>query len=418
MLWKIQPMKLTLLILISLFFKVCFAQQGWIIQPSNTDDSLRSVKFINLQTGWAAGTNGTIIRTINSGNVWTKITSGFNSDLNSLSMAIANSDTNLFICGDSGLIIKSTDLGNNWTQLTSGINQNLSSIFFVNSMTGWSCGSNGIIVKSTNAGNNWFIQNSSTDIQLNSIFFTDENNGWTAGFGGIFNTTDGGQNWSPQFIDGFLVLRSLYFSDPLHGWSAYYDNQTFGPENTRTTDGGISWINYSMNNSYSISINFYNSLIGWSSGFYGRINHSTDGGVSWTNQLSNTGEHLNSVFFLDSINGWIAGNSGVILKTTNAGILTGFTSQSGYIGKYELSQNYPNPFNSETKFDYELPDDGNVKISLYDISGKLVKVLEETFSTAGLYTIKFNASDFATGIYFYKMESDTFVDVKRLVILK
>lgn len=411
-------MKISLIILVSLIFKISSAQQGWIIQSTGTDDSLRSVKFLNLQTGWAAGTNGTIIKTTNSGNNWNAISSGTNSDLHSLSLAISISDTNLFISGDSGLIIRSTGLGNSWTTLLSGISENLNSVFFLNSMTGWSCGNNGKILKTTDAGNNWMLLNSTTGIQLNSIFFTDENSGWTAGFGGIFKTTDGGQNWSPQFIDGYLVLRSIYFTDPLHGWSAYYDNQIFGPENTRTSDGGLSWINYSMNNSYSISINFYNAMKGWSSGFYGSINHSSDGGVSWTNQISNTGEHLNSVFFLDSINGWIAGNSGVILKTTNAGILTGFTSQSGYFGKYELSQNYPNPFNIETKFDYELPDDGNVRISLYDISGKLVKVLEETFSTAGLYTIKFNASDFASGIYFYKMESDKFVDVKRLVILK
>ncbi len=411
-------MIIQLIILTSLFFKVCEAQQGWILQNSNTDDSLRSLKFINLQTGWAAGTNGTIIKTTDSGNTWKKNSSSIYTDLNSLTIGVNPADTIIFICGDSGIVIRSIDLGSSWTQFKSGTGINLYSISFINSLTGWVCGNNGIILKTTDSGNSWLKLNSSTDIQLNSIIFTDENHGWTAGFGGIFSTTNGGLNWFPQFIDGYLVLRSIYFTDQFHGWSAYYDNIAFGPENAKTTDGGLSWINYSMNNSYSISIYFYNIMNGWSSGFYGRINHSTDGGVSWTNQISNTDEHLNSVFFLDSVNGWIAGNSGVMLKTTNAGVLTGFTSQSDLIGKYSLTQNYPNPFNAGTKFEYELPEDGNVGIRLYDITGKLVKILEERFSTAGLYTVNFNASGFTSGIYFYRMESGDFVDVKRLVILK
>lgn len=411
-------MKVFIIIFLSLFANINNAQQGWILQSTGTNDSLRSVNFINLQTGWAAGTNGKIIKTTNSGKNWFSINSGTNSDLNSLSKAISETDTILFICAESGLIIRSNDLGNIWTPLSSGISENLNSVFFINTVTGWTCGNNGKVLKTTDSGNNWTAMNSSTDIQLNSIFFTNENYGWTAGFGGIFHTSDGGATWSPQFIDGYLVLRTIYFSDSLHGWSAYYDNQSFGPENARTTDGGLSWINYSMNNSYSISINFYNSMTGWSSGFYGRINHSANGGVNWTNQISNTDEHLNSVFFLDSLNGWIAGNSGVMLKTTNAGILTGFTSNSSYPVKFSLSQNYPNPFNIETKFDYQLPDVGFVKINLYDISGKLVKVIEENFSSAGLYTVNFNASDLASGIYYYRMESGKFTDVKRLVILK
>ncbi|MCB0727697.1 MAG: T9SS type A sorting domain-containing protein [Ignavibacteriae bacterium] len=411
-------MKVKLIILFSFLSNLCFSQQGWILQSTGTDDSLRSVKFINYHTGWAAGTNGTIIKTTDSGNSWNIIFSGINADLNSLSPAISVSDTTLFISGDSGIMIKSTDLGNSWSQLTTGTKENLNSIFFINSVTGWSCGNNGKIIKTTDSGNNWSDLNSSTDIQLNSIFFTDQNIGWTAGFGGIFNTNDGGQNWSPQFIDGYLVLRSIFFTDPFHGWAAYYDNQIFGPENTRTTDGGLSWINYSMNNSYSISINFYNSMTGWSSGFYGRINHSTDGGVSWTNQISNTDEHLNSVFFLDSINGWIAGNSGVMLKTTNAGILTGFTNQSDYIGKYSLTQNYPNPFNPTTNLEFGISELGFVSLKVYDISGKEVATLLNEVKPAGNYVVNFNGANLSSGIYFYTVKSGDFISTKRMILLK
>ncbi|MEO8209905.1 MAG: CHRD domain-containing protein [bacterium] len=85
---------------------------------------------------------------------------------------------------------------------------------------------------------------------------------------------------------------------------------------------------------------------------------------------------------------------------------------------FNLSQNYPNPFNPSTKIDLELPRDGNVSISIYDNSGRLVANIMNEFRTAGYYTVNFNAANLASGIYFYKMQSQNFNKVLKMTLIK
>ena len=85
---------------------------------------------------------------------------------------------------------------------------------------------------------------------------------------------------------------------------------------------------------------------------------------------------------------------------------------------YSLSQNYPNPFNPSTTIKYQIPADGNVRIIIYDVLGKEVQMLVNRFEKAGNYEISFNASNLASGVYFYKMQSGSFSDIKRMLILK
>lgn len=86
--------------------------------------------------------------------------------------------------------------------------------------------------------------------------------------------------------------------------------------------------------------------------------------------------------------------------------------------KYNLHQNYPNPFNPSTNIKYDLIKSGNIKINVYDISGKEVASLVNQFQNAGTYEVTFNAENLSSGVYFYKLETSDFKDVKRMVILK
>ena len=86
--------------------------------------------------------------------------------------------------------------------------------------------------------------------------------------------------------------------------------------------------------------------------------------------------------------------------------------------QFSLYQNYPNPFNPSTKIDFEIPSDGNVKISVYDNSGKLVSVITNGFRAAGYYTVDFNASNLSSGVYFYKLESNILSKVMKMSIIK
>ncbi|MDQ3021660.1 MAG: T9SS type A sorting domain-containing protein [Bacteroidota bacterium] len=94
----------------------------------------------------------------------------------------------------------------------------------------------------------------------------------------------------------------------------------------------------------------------------------------------------------------------------------------GVPSRFALSQNYPNPFNPSTKIDFELPNDGNVYISVYDNSGKQVSTLTSGFKNAGYYTIQFNAANLSSGVYYYKIQfasgDQSFEKVMKMALLK
>ncbi|MDQ3020539.1 MAG: SBBP repeat-containing protein [Bacteroidota bacterium] len=89
--------------------------------------------------------------------------------------------------------------------------------------------------------------------------------------------------------------------------------------------------------------------------------------------------------------------------------------------KFFLSQNYPNPFNPATTINYTIAKDGIVKLKLYDMIGKEVVTLIDEFKARGNYQIVFDFKDhsnFSSGVYYYKIESNTFSDVKKMIFIK
>ena len=85
---------------------------------------------------------------------------------------------------------------------------------------------------------------------------------------------------------------------------------------------------------------------------------------------------------------------------------------------YELYQNYPNPFNPSTIIKYDLPAPSHVKINLYNLLGQKITSLQNDFKPAGRYSLSFNGTHLATGVYFYTIESEGFKKVKRMVLAK
>jgi len=83
-----------------------------------------------------------------------------------------------------------------------------------------------------------------------------------------------------------------------------------------------------------------------------------------------------------------------------------------------LEQNYPNPFNPITKINYSVPADGFVNIAVYNVLGEKVTEIVNSLQKAGNYEVTFNATNFASGMYLYRMESGDFVSVKKMMILK
>ncbi len=85
---------------------------------------------------------------------------------------------------------------------------------------------------------------------------------------------------------------------------------------------------------------------------------------------------------------------------------------------FELSQNFPNPFNPSTTIRYSLPEAGFVKLVVYNMLGQEVETLINGFRNAGTYNIQWNASHLASGIYIYRLQSDNFVEMKKMILMK
>jgi hypothetical protein len=85
---------------------------------------------------------------------------------------------------------------------------------------------------------------------------------------------------------------------------------------------------------------------------------------------------------------------------------------------FGLSQNYPNPFNPSTTIKYQLPKTVKVTLNIYDITGRLVQTLVEGVQEAGYYSIEWKSTDYASGVYFYRLEAGEFTNVKKMVIIK
>ena len=86
--------------------------------------------------------------------------------------------------------------------------------------------------------------------------------------------------------------------------------------------------------------------------------------------------------------------------------------------KYDLFTNYPNPFNPSTTIKYSLPISSKVLLKVYDILGRELVTLVDKFQNIGTYEVQFNAENFSSGVYFYRIETDNFITSKKMLLLK
>jgi subtilisin-like proprotein convertase family protein len=106
------------------------------------------------------------------------------------------------------------------------------------------------------------------------------------------------------------------------------------------------------------------------------------------------------------------------IQIYSGGTLTGLSNIGILPTKFELSQNYPNPFNPTTKINFAIPKQGLVTMKIYDVLGREVRTLINEIKPAGNYTVDFNASELSSGVYFYRVQSGDFSDIKRMILIK
>jgi hypothetical protein len=130
--------------------------------------------------------------------------------------------------------------------------------------------------------------------------------------------------------------------------------------------------------------------------------------------------HFDSTF-VDSVSGYngtpMTANVGFDTASLPC-ILTNLTGNNYLPESISLKQNYPNPFNPTTKISFDIPKQDFVTLKVFDITGREVQTLINSQLNAGSYVIDFNGSNLASGVYFYRLQTDGFVDVKRMILLK
>jgi photosystem II stability/assembly factor-like uncharacterized protein len=325
----------------------------------------------------------------------------------------------------------------------SGKTYNLKGVHFtdanIGTVVGYDSGSwpspLGIILRTTDGGKNWINQNCGVNSQLHAISFTDTNVGWIVGGDGyanekgiILKTTDGGNSWISQSSN--LIVNGLYdvyFTDANNGTAvgSSWDGTSFGII-LRTTDGGTSWVsNSSGTNSYLTGVSFADAdkgtVVG-SGNIYphdGIILRTTDGGSKWVNQSIGINNELHGVCFTDALTGWAVGEGGAILHTTNGGVTfikEKLTNEEPT--EFMLSQNFPNPLNSSTNIRYSVPYSSNVIIKVFNILGAEIETLVNEEKPAGYYELTWNAANLPSGLYFYRIQAGSFVETKKMILLK
>jgi len=414
--------RLILFELIIIFLATTFESDsppGWFQQTLPVNKIINDIFFIDSSNGWAVTAGGSsasdtafILNTTNGGTNWLIQKTG-----------IEQLDAVQFIDNNTGYavgklflttflsIYKTTNSGINWTGLNNISGLGPTDIYFVNKDTGWiaaSENSTGGLYKTTNGGLNWS-QQLSGSFGPSKLFFINKDTGWAACQNvNLYRTTNGGGVWSLQFASVFNI-ESIFFLTPQKGWMKGAPDLN-GNGASYTTDGGFNWTSCQGNTSTAVGydIKFINDSIGFSGGSFFEIPKSTDGGKTWGYQNSPIFTQLSTSFFKgDSLNGWLAYNG--IVHTTDGGgnLILGINQISTEIpSDYRLYQNYPNPFNPLTNIKYSVKGQrSNVKLTVFDITGKEVTTLVDQEQSAGTYRVDWNASGFASGIYFYSLKN-------------
>lgn len=402
--------------------------QGEILKSSNSGinwyslsksasyEDINGLDYVDMNTGYFCGNKGTILKTTNGGNDFTIQNSITTKNLFSVSML---NDNFGFVCGDSGIILKTTNGGLNWLMQSISTSKQISSVYTVSSANACAAGKDGLILTTTNSGNSWLRISAGVTSNLNSVSFVPASQtGYAVGDNGkIFKSTNGGLNWSSiksiniADLSDVQVIneQTLYVLSPvtlLH----------------KSTNGGMSWQTLFEDPEVSLfKMSFLDNngyLCGGGLGA-GNILRTSNGGVNWYNQYINTTSRMLDIESLSSDVAVTTGQLGTILKTTTGGFPVGITNHNSHSAEnFYLKQNYPNPFNPETVIGYNISKSGKAEIKVYDITGRLAKVLINKFHLPGYYEIKFSGTGFPTGVYFYKLITQDFEETRRMLLLK
>ncbi len=315
-----------------------------------------------------------IFRSIDNGETWEAI----NTDLPNLSVyCITSTEVNHIFVGTKEGVFRSTDNGNHWKSANSGlpityifsISTNSSGTIFLGTIMQ----SDGGIFRSTDDGNEWKRLTEGLPYGANylSIAFDSNNYIYTQGqYTGIFKSTNNGDNWSENTNFPLTIVNQLFITNHDDIYAA--------------TQNGVFL--------------------------------SKDGAETWDNVSGNlTDAQINSIATNSEGTGFAGTNNGVY-KCDN--IQTDVHTTENKELYFNLLQNYPNPFNPTTNIGFRIAEFGFVSLKVYDVLGREVAILVNEEKHAGNYEVKFDGSGLSSGIYFYKLNTENYSSVKKMILMK
>ncbi len=398
---------------------------SWVVQQSGTSEILFTVKAVDNNVVWTAGTNGSVLFTTNGGASWTSVGGGIiGSDF---VYAVEALDANTaFIAANSNTakIYKTTNGGGSWSLVFSQTDGFIGGIQMKSDIEGYAVGSpvggKWTILKTTDGGNLWNrlttepiqVGNEqgllSVQLLSNTIWF-----GTTSGK--VYRSTDLGLTWTSSATSGSLVY-GLHFNSSSLGLTGFNNGTT-----DLSTNGGDSWESVSAVGSQDITC-----ISGTGNEFWA----TTGEGIAYTNTNGQTWISSSPGFSgivplwavsfsptSSNLNGWAVGESGMILHYQRDATYIKSDTQP-LLTEYALEQNYPNPFNPTTTIKFSTPVASVVTLKIYNILGEEVKTLVDKYREIGNHTVQFNANNLSSGIYLYKLQAGSFVETKKMILLK
>lgn len=435
---NMYPVSIFIIVLFNLFSIVSAnSQEYWSRIESPVSVELRNCFFINAETGWISGDSGTIIRTDNGGNSWTVQNTGVYNNIEDI--FFLNSMTgwalalNIFPDSTSFLgtiILSTTNGGNIWNRsMYPDTNIFMKTVFFQNANTGFLGGIPSTIQRTTNGGLTWIPSQIDSNLifllPVNKIKFYDQNTGYACGgfrdiAGIVWVTTNAGLVWR-----GTEIAPEPFFDITMNA-SNYAvisgGDLEFGSSLARTSNTGSNWY-YDTLGVFGLAtgVSFRTPYECWMTGSYSeKFLFSNDSGYTWSSFYTLDSSALFDVTFPDTTFGYACGIHGTIYKydRTATNISNGSLNLNDL--SFRLYQNYPNPFNPVTKISYELRVTSYeiVSLKIYDVLGNEVAVLVNEKQSPGSYSVDFDGSNFASGMYFYKLSAGEFEQVRKMVLVK
>jgi len=390
--------------------------QWYTLSPSPSFNNLKSVYFINSNTGWIGGSGGTILKTMNGGSSWTaqSITSPYTVyDIKFVSDNVG------FLCTGDGKIFKTTNAGNDWVVKFSGSGYGFFGMHFRNSSNGHVVGGPAFgspkIRKTSDGGETWSSVPTSGLNQLRAVHFFSGSYGIVSGADGKINkTVNGGTNWYRVYSSPTGTIFKFFYVSSNIGYASSTISTVL-----KTTSKDTLWTAQFIPGlpAYTsvTSLNFVSASEGWAVCDGGYIAHTDNGGNNWTLQNSGTGSDLEDVFFVNSSLGFAVGDGGVFLSTVP---IIGIKNISQVVDGFRLYQNYPNPFNPSTTIRFSISKPEFTILKVFNTLGKEVAKLADEKLQAGSYEVDWNASNFVSGVYFYRLEAGDYVDTRKMLLVK